>query len=414
MEIAGLIVINLDKQLQNWYRRLPDRMTWKPSNVKTAPYSFFLLQSAVSCNHDFAPSTMGQVWFNIRGTTLAQGYIPVPTGIEWQIQIVPDTISATLQKVHRCRQMIVNGCPRESHVFSTRYMHSAAIRVARIFWQHRQRFDGRKIFITGIQHAGTASIALIAALAYQRSEQNCQTYIGYLEILSDAVSDMSPTYHPASRMDNILKAVLEQLRSNMSDDSRSRSGSTGHQPVSGGSSSARSDDSLDSNTSAPFVPVRREADAKFSQPLKKRWPSVYRQTSDFASSKPPFLGTPSQPTPSLADKAYGMPYGQQSQPPLDSILFPMSVHSQPDQLDLGLVGGNAVNVHHTGIASRHMVGGMNNSSISNQLSDNWGLPNLQPSFAQGHFHRAIDWTSGTAGLSASSVLNQNAAMSTGM
>ncbi|KAF9766702.1 hypothetical protein IL306_000852, partial [Fusarium sp. DS 682] len=37
-----------------------------------------------------------------------------------------------------------------------------------------------------------------------------------------------------------------------------------------------------------------------------------------------------------------------------------------------------------------------------------------PSFAQGHFHGAIDWTSGTAGLSASSVSNQNAGMSTGI
>jgi hypothetical protein len=413
-ENSYLQVINLDKQLQNWYRRLPDRMTWKPSNVKTAPYSFFLLHQ----QYHVTMILLHRPWAkygSISGDNASTGSHPSPDSDR---MANPDSPGHHLGHATEGSSMSTDDRQRAVHGSRTSLARGIctqqAIRVARIFWQHRQRFDGRKIFITGIQHAGTASIALIAALAYQRSEPNCQTYIGYLEILSDAVSDMSPTYHPASRMDNILKAVLEQLRSNMSDDSRSRSGSTGHQPVSGGASSARSGDSLDSNPSAPFVPVRREADAKFSQPLKKRWPSVYRQTSDFASSKPPFLGTPSQPTPSLADKAYGMPYGQQSQPPLDSILFPMSVHSQPDQLDLGLVGGNAVNVHHIGIASRHMVGGMNNSSISNQLSDNWGLPNLQPSFAQGHFHGAIDWTSGTAGLSASSILNQNAAMSTGM
>ncbi|KAG7426565.1 Nitrogen assimilation transcription factor nit-4 [Fusarium oxysporum f. sp. raphani] len=385
-ENSYLQVINLDKQLQNWYRRLPDRMTWKPSNVKTAPYSFFLLHQ----QYHVTMILLHRPWAkygSISGDNASTGLHPSPDSDR---MANPDSPGHHLGHATEGSSMSTDDRQRAVHGSRTSLARGIctqqAIRVARIFWQHRQRFDGRKIFITGIQHAGTASIALIAALAYQRSEQNCQTYIGYLEILSDAVSDMSPAYHPASRMDNILKAVLEQLRSNMSDDSRSRSGSTGHQPVSGGSSSARSGDSLDSNTSAPFVPVRREADAKFSQPLKKRWPSVYRQTSDFASSKPPFLGTPSQPTPSLADKAYGMPYGQQSQPPLDSILFPMSVHSQPDQLDLGLVGGNAVNVHHTGIASRHM----------------------------GHFHRAIDWTSGTAGLSASSVLNQNAAMSTGM
>ncbi|KAH7175168.1 uncharacterized protein B0J16DRAFT_273897 [Fusarium flagelliforme] len=413
-ENSYLQVINLDKQLQNWYRRLPDRMTWKTSNVKTAPYSFFLLHQQYHVTMILLYRTWAK-YGSISGDNASTGSHPSPDSDR---MANPDSPGHHLCHATEGSSMSTDDRQRAVHGSRTSLARDIctqqAIRVARIFWHHRQRFDGRKIFITGIQHAGTASIALIAALTYQLSEPNCRTYIGYLEILSDAVSDMSPIYHPASKMDNTIKAVLEQLRSNMSDDSRSRSGSTGHQPVSGGASSARSGDPLDSNTSAPFVPVRREADAKFSQPLKKRWPFVYRQTSDFASSKPSFLGTPSQPAPSLADEAYGMPYGQQSQPPLDSILFPMSVHSQADQIGLSLVGGNAVNVHHTGIASRHMVGGMNNSSIPNQLSDNWGLLNLQPSFAQGHFHRAIDWTSGTAGLCATSVLNQNAAMSTGM
>jgi hypothetical protein len=62
----------------------------------------------------------------------------------------------------------------------------------------------------------------------------------------------------------------------------------------------------------------------------------------------------------------------------------------------------------------HIVGGVNNTNLCNPLIDNRGLPNVQPVFAQGHFHGAIDWTSGTAGLSANSVLNQSAAMSTGI
>ncbi|KAM5524580.1 fungal specific transcription factor domain-containing protein [Fusarium oxysporum f. sp. phaseoli] len=284
-----------------------------------------------------------------------------------------------------------------------------AIRVARIFWQHRQRFDGRKIFITGMQHAGTASIALIAALAYQRNEPNRQTYIGYLEILSDAVSDMSATYHPASRMDDLLKAVLDQIRSSMTDVSRSRSGSAGQQAISIGASSARSGVSYDGNTSVPVVPVRREADTDFNQPLKKRRPSVHRQTSDYASSKPSYLGITSQPAPPLS-----LPYGQQSQSPLDPTMFPMNLHSQPEQLGLTLVGTNAVNMHHPDLATGHMVGTLNAANLGNPLHDNWGLPNMQPSFPQGQFHGAIDWSAGTAGLSASSVLNQSAAMSTGI
>lgn len=60
------------------------------------------------------------------------------------------------------------------------------------------------------------------------------------------------------------------------------------------------------------------------------------------------------------------------------------------------------------------LGGMNNTNLCNPLPDSWGLPSMQPPFAEDHFHGAIDWTFGTAGLSASSVLNQRAARSTGI
>ncbi|KAF5653341.1 nirA-like transcription factor [Fusarium sp. NRRL 25303] len=403
-----LQVINLDRQLQNWYRRLPDRMAWKPSNVKTAPYSFFLLHQ----QYHVTMILLHRPWAkygSISGDSSSTGSHPSPESDRKANSESPGhhfTTEGSSMSTDD-RQRVVHGS-RTSLARSI--CTQQAIRVARIFWQHRQRFDGRKIFITGMQHAGTASIALIAALAYQRNEPNRQTYIGYLEILSDAVGDMSATYHPASRMDDLLKAVLEQIRSSMTDVSRSRSGSAGHQAISIGASSARSGASYDGNTSVPVVPVRREADTDFNQPLKKRRPSVHRQTSDYASSKPSYIGITSQPGPPLS-----LPYGQQSQSPLDPTVFPINLHSQPEQLGLAMVAANAVNMHHPELATGHMVGTLNATSLSNHpLHDNWGLPNMQPSFPQGQFHGAIDWSAGTAGLSASSVLNQSAAMSTGI
>ncbi|KAF5019249.1 hypothetical protein F66182_8741 [Fusarium sp. NRRL 66182] len=391
-------------------RRLPERMAWKPSNVKTAPYSFFLLHQ----QYHVTMILLHRPWAKYGSIT---GDNASHEG---------DGVAGAGSPGHDL------GHTTEGHSISTddprRAVHGSrtslarsictqqAIRVARIFWQHRQRFDGRKIFITGIQHAGTASIALIAALAYQHNEPNRQTYIGYLEILSDALSDMSPTYHPSSRMHDLLKAVLEQFQSSMGESSRSRSGSMGRQPVNEGPNSMRSVVSFDSNSSTPVIPVRREADTDLSQPHKKRRPSLSRQMSDFTSSKPPFLGVPSQSAPPLSDKPYDLPYGQQSQPPLDSILFPMGMPGQPIQLGLGLMGGNAINVHHAEIGSGHMIGEMGNGSISNPMPDSWNLPHMQQQqpFMPGHFNGAIDGTSGTAGLSASSVLNQSAAMSSGI
>ncbi|CAJ0553000.1 Ff.00g010780.m01.CDS01 [Fusarium sp. VM40] len=409
-----LQVINLDRQLQNWYRRLPERMAWKPSNVKTAPYSFFLLHQ----QYHVTMILLHRPWAkygSITGDNTSTGSHPSPeadraAGSESPGHHLSHTAEGSTTSSED-RQQAVHG---SRTTLARSICTQQAIRVARIFWQHRQRFDGRKIFITGIQHAGTASIALIAALAYQRSEPNFQAYIGYLEVLSDAVGDMSSTYHPASRMHDLLKAVLEQIRSSMQDASRSRSGSTGQQTFNGGTSSARSGLSYDSSSSISVIPVRREADGELSQPPKKRRPSVHRQASDFASSKPSFLGIPSQPTSSPPDKAYVMPYGQQGQPHLDSIMFPMNVHNQDGQLGLNLMVGPSVNVNHTEIPSGHMAGGMNHANLTNPMPDNWGVPNMQQPYAPGQFHGVVDWTSETAGLSASSVLNQSAAMATGI
>jgi hypothetical protein len=113
-----------------------------------------------------------------------------------------------------------------------------AIRVARIFWQHRQRFDTKQIFVTGLQHAvsnphnhhppsisrwhtsvpptntpqGTAATALVAALAFIKDPTDRANNMQYLECLSAALSDMALTYQPAERMSVVLRAVMIELR----------------------------------------------------------------------------------------------------------------------------------------------------------------------------------------------------------
>ena len=82
-----------------------------------------------------------------------------------------------------------------------------AIRVARIFQIHRKRFDTRQIFVTGIQHAGTAATALIAAITQIRDAEERIRPLQHLRILADALKAMSPTYQPAERMFNVLEDV---------------------------------------------------------------------------------------------------------------------------------------------------------------------------------------------------------------
>ena len=83
----------------------------------------------------------------------------------------------------------------------------SAIRVARIFQTHRKRFDTRRIFVTGIQHAGAAATALIAGITQIKDPQDRIDPLKHLRTLARALKSMCPTYQPAERMSNVLEDV---------------------------------------------------------------------------------------------------------------------------------------------------------------------------------------------------------------
>ena len=104
----------LDREFSNWYARLPEQLQWTPTNIATAPFSFFLLHqqyhsSLILLHRPFAMYEDNNQTYDGAG----------------------DHFSALSRTV----------CTKH------------AIRVARIFWQHRQRFDTKQIFVTGLQHA---------------------------------------------------------------------------------------------------------------------------------------------------------------------------------------------------------------------------------------------------------------------
>lgn len=104
----------LDREFSSWYARLPEQLLWTPNNIATAPFSFFLLHqqyhsSLILLHRPFA-------LYDDQASNENE----------------PDDHFSTL-----------------SRTVCTKH----AIRVARIYWQHRQRFDTKQIFITGMQHA---------------------------------------------------------------------------------------------------------------------------------------------------------------------------------------------------------------------------------------------------------------------
>ncbi|KAL5401045.1 hypothetical protein PMIN03_011851 [Paraphaeosphaeria minitans] len=166
----------LDREFSTWYARLPEQLRWTPANIATAPFSFFLLHqqyhsSLILLHRPFA----------LYDDQSNQGY--EGNGPDDHFSALSRTICA-----------------------------KHAIRVARIFWQHRQRFDTKQIFVTGLQHAGTAATALVAALAFIKDPNDRANNMQYLECLSAALNDMAVTYQPAERMAVVLRAVMIELR----------------------------------------------------------------------------------------------------------------------------------------------------------------------------------------------------------
>jgi len=177
---AYLRMAALDREFGNWYARLPEPLRWTPANIQTAPFSFFLLHQ----QYHAALILLHRPFAMYEEPASSDSEDGVGTG-------GPDSHFSAL-----------------SRTVCTKH----AIRVARIFWQHRQRFDTRQIFVTGLQHAGTAATALVAALAFLKDASDRNNNMQYLECLSAALQDMAYTYQPAERMFIVLQAVLAELR----------------------------------------------------------------------------------------------------------------------------------------------------------------------------------------------------------
>lgn len=172
----------LNRELETWYSRLPPSLQWTAENIEGAPFSYFLLHQQYHAAMILLHRQFAQ--YDEVGPSSGE------QGID-AIDFSQASYFATLSRMT---------CTR------------SAGRIAQIFWQHRQTYDTKKIFVTGLQHAGTAAIALIASVASPKDRVSYDTNMKYLECLAAAINDMAETYQPAERMSSVLKAVLDELK----------------------------------------------------------------------------------------------------------------------------------------------------------------------------------------------------------
>lgn len=172
----------LDSELERWYARLPEMLKYTAENAATAPPSFFLL-------HQQFYSTMIMLHRPFAG--------------------YDDILDS--QGERRVRDAASSGVKHLS-ALSHATCTTCAGRIAQIFWQQRQRFDTRRIFVTGLQHSGNAATALVAAIASSMDRAANDRSMRYLECLIAVMEDMSEPYQPAQQMATIFKVVFQELR----------------------------------------------------------------------------------------------------------------------------------------------------------------------------------------------------------
>ncbi|KAL2174793.1 fungal-specific transcription factor domain-containing protein [Thermothelomyces heterothallicus CBS 202.75] len=199
---AYLHFVGLERLFHNWYRRLPESLAWKPVNIKSAPMGFFMLH----LQFHVCMILLHRPWakygpLSLDGTAAAR--YPSPESPTQEDGTGLPSWMAPLPHHDNRASMSRSMCTQH------------AIRIARIFWHQRQRFDGRRVVLTSVQYAGTAALALMAALAHKSAELDHQSNLRYLQVLSTAIYDMSHLYQPAARMYQLLKTMLVEIRSEM-------------------------------------------------------------------------------------------------------------------------------------------------------------------------------------------------------
>lgn len=178
-QAAYFRLASLDKDLHDWAARLPMDLRYTEENRKSAPFSFYLLHQQ----------------FHAALILLHRPFARYDEAEELEAET--DEVNSLDHHFSRASRGI---CTK------------SAITIARIFWQHRQKFDGKFIFSIGMQHAGVAAMALVAALAYMPDAAARNDNMRYLEVLHAALEDMSYTNQPAERMVSVLNAVMTELR----------------------------------------------------------------------------------------------------------------------------------------------------------------------------------------------------------
>ncbi|KAI9371749.1 fungal-specific transcription factor domain-containing protein [Aspergillus egyptiacus] len=269
--VLHLRMAALDSELERWYARLPEGLRYTAQNASSAPPPFFLLH---------------------------QQYYSIMIMLHRPFAGYDDILDTSGQR--RGDDGASDPGAKHLSALSHATCTKCAGRIAQIFWQQRQRFDTRRIFVTGLQHAGNAATALVAAIASSTDLLSNDRSMRYLECLIAVLDDLTEAYQPAEQMATILKSVLQELRE--------------LQPALQPSNSvpARRGSSVDCDSEPDHLPSKRgpstrsqakaNANAQTHTVQPMSWPGESQFAKPQSSAMPAILPSPAMTYQSLAEK----------------------------------------------------------------------------------------------------------------
>jgi hypothetical protein len=185
----------LDRELNSWYTELPEDLKWTAENIANGPAPLLLLQYVV-CLLCFSKST--NAYSSQYHTALILLHRPfVKYG---QSQAEHASKETDTERVNHFTMLSRTVCGDN------------AKRVAMIFKRYRERFDLTQVFVTGLQHVGTAATALMAEILIQSNHIERKELLCQLGCLKQTLSLMSRTYQPAVLMCSVVEHFIKDCQ----------------------------------------------------------------------------------------------------------------------------------------------------------------------------------------------------------
>lgn len=86
-----------------------------------------------------------------------------------------------------------------------------ALRVVEIFLEYEKSHDLSKVYVSGVQHVGTAATALMTEIFSTQDEEQRSKLLEHLLTLGRILNVLSKTYPPASLMSNVINRFVKDF-----------------------------------------------------------------------------------------------------------------------------------------------------------------------------------------------------------